>query len=616
MAARAAVRLMRRIRLTLTGVSDNSFPVLSRLYVTIGNVRCTNLNPISNGNTTVLVCNSINEYTALVTGAWLPVVIYDLISLQQSEPAYLVSFTSPSLLAIASVTGCAGDSTTPSLRTGGCDIAGTITLNGSNFVAADGSSPWRLSVGIANSFAPNLPINTYIVDANTVQLPLSLVWTLISSYVTTPSTDVTLYVLHGTQVAGPVVVTIPTPPITVRALTGCGTTGAGLNLTLSGCSPGVSQITIRGTSFSSAILVTVGGQPCTLTSSTATSVVCVVPVPLAAVKDAVYDLFIRNFAGNVTLPAAISYTTNPTIVSVTSPFCPPDFAYPYTNAPIPLYCSAYAQLTLVGVYFQDLSTLTVNITAGYSDQALTCGNLTYESSTDLTCTLPAPPSRSFAQSIHGITAWENATFASNTFRAYLYTVPEVQPNIVAIQGCSSVDSRTRVVSGCRVGDVISVVGSGFVSIGSNTQVQLWADGEVFLCAAPRLLNSSLITCMLPYMPAMAVDTVIPVRIANMNGQQSNWLVAVNYNAATADSTSAANDSRFIITLAVLLPVVTVLIVLLIISLITRKSSFGGKWQQHEQQGSHSGGWRRQSDEKEDSRLEMSGVSVDSSAGRL
>ena len=503
--------------LTIVG---RQFPSVLQMYVTVGGVRCQNPY-LAWLNSSQLLCAVSNEYASLVVGTWLPVVIVDLFRLQQSPPAYLVQYGPPVYPTLTSITGCSGDSPTPSLTTTNCNISNTLTISSSANFSSDWSINQQIVVGVLGvSLGPynRLPFNYYVVGG-VVQLPMSLVFSQIQSSITTASTDVLLYMLVGSQILGPLTVTIPTRPLAVTQLTGCGSSSP--NFTLAGCNPGVSVISLQGVSFMSVVSVSVGGQPCVVLTSASTFVTCTLPIIYGMQGGLGYDLTLSNFAGNITLPAAITYTTNPTIVSVTSPFCPPDFAWPYPSAPVPLYCSAYAQLTLVGVYFQDLSTLTVNITAS-NQPPLTCGNLTYQSSDELTCTLPAA-SRSFALATpHGITAWENSTFPSNTFRANVYTVADYQPNIAYVQGCVSADSATRVVSGCQAGDGITLVGTNFVPFSVNTQVQLWVDNDVFLCGTPLLVSSTVLTCVLPSMPLLTVDTILPIRIANMNKQQSNW----------------------------------------------------------------------------------------------
>ena len=594
--------------LTITGSSDWS--AYQRLYVTVGNRRCTGPN-LAAGSPNVLTCSIPSEYAAVTYGTWLPVIVRDLIAQQESPAAYLVQFAPPISPTLTSVTGCLGDSLTSSLSTIGCNKTSVLTLLGADFVS--GGRTWLLSSAVVGSTSLTTFVATH-VDDNTITIPVSALLSIFR--LTGLSTVLTLYLFlnNVNQFMGPVIVTIPTPPLAVTSLSGCrGMPGAltqSVNLTLAGCNPGASILTITGVSFSSTVTVTVGDQPCALQMVTATAIQCTLPTVTGVQAGFAYDLFVSDTLGNATVTGAIIYTTNPTIIAITSPFCPPDFAPP-TNAPVALYCSAYSQLTLVGVYFQDLSTLQVNITAS-NLQPLVCDNLAYLTSTELTCTLPAA-SILFAQSgPHGLTVWENATFPSNTFRSYLYTAPNNQPNIASIQGCATVNTATRVVSGCAAGDRITVVGSDFVAFSGNAQVQLWADGEIFVCSAPRVLSSTQLTCSLPYLPALTVGSAVPIRIANLNGRQSNWLVAINYNVDSSEqsnSQSASSDARFIVTLSVLLPIIAILIALLVAAAIMiRHTSTHSKPQgSNEQQNNR---WLRQSDFKEDSRVQMSDVHLD------
>ena len=591
---------------TLT-IVGSSFPSASQLYVTVGTVRCIVPSIVRGTNSTTLQCYIPNEFTSVAFDQWLPVVVIDAIGLQQGVPASLIQFAAPVYPTITAVTGCPGDGVNGALSTNGCTLTSTVTLVGSGFVPDRLS--WQMSVGVTGTTLsnPRTPITAYIVDSDTIEIPTSLLYTIIGTSITSQSTSISLYVLHSGTIVGPVQITIPTPPLSVSAVIGCGAS-SNANLTVVGCNPGVSVITVQGVSFSSVMTVTVAGQPCVLISYTSTSLQCTLPVVYGLQPNVGYDLFIGNFAGNITIPAAVSYTSYPTIVSVTSPFCPPDFAWS-NSGPAPLYCSAYAQLTLVGVYFQDLSTLTVNITgASRTQQPLSCGNLTYQSASELTCTLPAV-STLFAQyKPHTVQIWENSTFASNAYQTVLYTDTIQQPNLVSVQGCVSVDAVTRVASGCQVGDVITLNGANFVANTINTQVQLWSDGDVFQCSVPRVLSRTQMTCVLPYLPLLAVDSVVPVRIGNMNGMQSNWLVAINFNVASTAASSS--DTRFIISLAVLVPLVAVLLVALGVVVLKRTGSGKQDGVEQQQVGGRSQGWARHSDEKEESGLQMSGVDVD------
>ena len=593
-------------QLTILGTN---FPSDSyQLYITVGRVRC--ISPYG-GSTAIsrVMCAIPAEYQALQFDQWLPVVVMDASSLQQSPPAYLVQFTaSPVLPLVSAVSGCSGDGASGALSTSGCDLSSVVTISGSGFVN-DGTQ-WRLSVALAGSTTSvnQLSIFTFTASGTQITVPTSQLYSIIAPSITQLVNVVTLYVRHGTWLVGPVQITIPTTPLSVTRVLGCAA-GANANFTVVGCAPGVSTLTIQGVSFLSATTVTVAGLPCAITSYQSTSLVCLLPTPVGLQPGVAYDLFIQNFAGNVSLPGAVRYTFYPTIVAVTSPFCPPDFAFSGTSGSAPLFCSAYAQLTLVGVYFQQLSTLTVNISSASALlPALTCGNLSYQSSTELTCTLPAPGPE-YAQYQNYIQIWENATFASNRWATRLYTELLQQPNLVSVSGCASVDAVTRVASGCQAGDVLTLLGSNFAAGSTPVQVQLWSDGEAFLCSSPSIVSRAQMTCVLPFLPLLAVDSVVPVRIANMRQMQSNWLVAVSF--APASTGQSSNDTNFIVSLAVLVPLVAALLLVLALLLHSRRASKLSGGGQHTST-SGGAGWSRHSDEKEVevSGLQMSGVSVD------
>ena len=144
----------------------------------------------------------------------------------------------------------------------------------------------------------------------------------------------------------------------------------------------------------------------------------------------------------------------------------------------------------------------------------------------------------------------------------LYSNPLSDPRLDSIQGCVTQVSSTRSVSGCSIGDVITLLGANFVG-SLTTQVQVYDVGDAFICASPTVLSSSAMTCILPYTPTSAVDSVLPIRIWNMNGTASNWLVAIDYQSSKGPSSAGGSgDLRFILSLALLLPVIALLVTLL------------------------------------------------------
>ena len=246
-----------------------------------------------------------------------------------------------------------------------------------------------------------------------------------------------------------------------------------------------------------------------------------------------YDLVVSNFAATLTLSGAVSFTAHPTINSLTSQFCPPDFTP--RSGPLALYCAPYATLTIVGSFFSDLSTLSVQITSpgvsskGVPYTSLAATNVMFDSTNVLTCVLPDPGNWFAYSSYLNVQVLENATYSSNVVAAYLYYNAQSDPHITSIQGCSQPSPSTAGVAGCQVGDLITLVGVNFLA-SLSTQVQLFSQGDTFVCASARVLSSTAMTCLLPYMPGLLLDSVVPIRISNMNGRTSNWLVAVNYQS--------------------------------------------------------------------------------------
>ena len=585
----------------LTIVGSN-FPSTAGLLVAVGQERCVG----PSGPSTRIMCYIPDEVTAVQVGVWLPVTIIDTLQQQQSAPYYGVQFTQPGLITIASVTGCAGDgAASTALTTSQCNlVSDTLTLTGSGFVVDSPARQWLALLAVPASSATNVRLSlsaAWILNSTSMQIPASSLFASLLASAASPNLTTTLCLVHGNQLStncASVSATTPRPVVT--SISGC---APSLNGTISECTPGVSTLTVTGSWFLSPVTVTVAGEVCALLTSTQTFITCALPVVVGLVPNTYYDVVVSNFLSSVTLPASVAFTAHPTINSLTSQFCPPDFAA-RTAIPLALYCGPGDVLTIVGSFFSDLSSLAVQIsspsTYGAPAVQLTCGSLQFQSTNVLTCVLPTPPAdwQQYGSSLN-VVVWENSTYSSNVVQAALY-YGAADPHVSAVQGCAQSDTNTAGVAGCQVGDAVTLVGSNFAASlagSSPTQVQLYNQGDLFTCATPRVLSASALTCVLPYTIGVAVDSVLPIRIYNMNGRQSNWLVAINYQSLSI--AAATSDTRFVVAVSVLVPIVVLLLVVMAV-MCWRQSGLNAKL------GSGGMSWRRQRDAG-DSNLQMSDV---------
>ena len=552
------------VSLTITG---SNFPLLfAGLLVAIGPVRC--IHPSSSGSS--ISCYIPDEYTAVQYGQWLPVVIIDTVHQLQSPPFSLVMFNEPAHIVLSSVTGCAGDGLTGALSTSLCQLSSDVlTLTGSGFGTP---GVWQLAAQVLGSTAYRtlISLDSYIGNSSSFVVPVSSAIGSLLSLATGSNLTVNFCLIHDNQLSSScasISAEVPNPVVT--SLTGCGS--AGLNI--SSCNPGVSYLSLYGNYFLSPVVVTVGGENCALQSSQIQYLQCQLPIIPGFIPGLYYDVVVANSIGSFVLPAAVTFTAHPTIFSISSQFCPPDFSPPRVQ-PVALYCPANSTLTILGAFFSAATSLSVLITIPYVSGPLNCSNPQFQSSNVLTCTLPNPGNWVSFNPTYSVTVWENSSFPSNSIDTLLFYNPATDPHIFSVQGCQAQDPATQGVAGCQTGNQITVNGVNFVASSITTQLQIFSQGDIFLCASPRVLSSTQVTCLLPYLTTSAVDSVLPIRVANMAGRTSNWLIGINYQPLASTGSSSMSDTKFIIAMAVLLPVIVLL--LLAVAVLYWRGAAGGK----------------------------------------
>ena len=587
---------------TLTG---NGFPVQSfSILIRIGGANCEG-GAVS--ETTIACSVSGSLGSAAQYDTWLPVVVMDGPRQQQSATFLGVMFSTPAPVVLSSVSGCAGDGLSgDALHTSLCLYStDVLTIRGSGFSSPRAS--WLAVMTVLGSLSlQQVDVTANVVDSRSIVIPLSTLFQPLLASIVKPNSTATLCLsnTYSQLSTGCASIDWLSPLPVIIGLTGCNSSE--LSSAVSECLPGVSTLSVAGSYFPSSISVTAGGEQCAIVSQSQSGVECIAPVLPGLVANVGYELVLySDIADSISLPAAVSYTAHPAIVSVTSQYCPADYLYEAGSGPIALRCDVGDILTIVGSYFADLSTLAVQIDGmapaygpwggGYPQFTGLCDSLTFLSTTELTCVLPAFSQwGDSAATYFQVQVIENATYSSNAVDAVLYHRPG-QPHIVSVAGCAQSNATTRGVAGCRAGDNITLTGSGFVAGAPGTlQVQLYHNGDIFHCASPRVVSRTTLTCRLPLIASPPLlDTVAPIRVVKLGGSTSNWLVAVSYEPsplpANADC-SSATDSRYIVVLSVTVPVIVALL-LVVARLVTllRADKSGSLWQRHADDSSHSGG---------------------------
>ena len=350
-------------------------------------------------------------------------------------------------------------------------------------------------------------------------------------------------------------------PLNVTSLRGAGYCTAVAPLTLTDCVPG-EQLLISGQNLSQ-VTVIVGGADCIVRGTVFGSsyLPCILPALENFVPDQGYDVVLyQGSEVAVTLPAAVAFRQYPAVASITSQFCPANFA-PIPSKAFNLQCDPGALLTVIGRFFSPSEQLAV-LLSGSVISAAPCIDVHLLSSSALTCVLPALP-RATGLSVQVI---ENATSSSNKLAAWIYRDPSLDPVLYSVSGCEGLDAQTRGAVGCVTGATITLTGANFTggSIGASVDIFDVEAGVLYSCLSINVTSSTTIQCVLPYIPLQAQDgLVLPVRVHSASGT-SNWLLAVGYlSSLTGPSTteglvSASYRIAFFVCVSLLCAVVVVL----------------------------------------------------------
>jgi hypothetical protein len=148
-----------------------------------------------------------------------------------------------------------------------------------------------------------------------------------------------------------------------------------------------------------------------------------------------YDLVLTQGSVNVTqfnLASAIAFTARPSITSVTSQYCPPDWTLTYLKV---LLCPPGAVLTIVGTFFSPAEQLSVLVSlppgAFPPFPPIPCTDVALSSPTTLTCVLPAINNTSVQATLqsyaNNLQVYENATSYSELLPAALTAKASTSP---------------------------------------------------------------------------------------------------------------------------------------------------------------------------------------------
>ena len=345
-------------------------------------------------NNNVSDCVIFDGLSVLTTGVLLPVTAIDLVNQRQSAPYYGLQYAhAPPPLSLTSITGCAGDASSASpLTTSGCNaFTDIITLTGGPFIAfgAGVQQPWLALLYHSSTNISSVPV----VPANTSTLfiPAPLLSPPVDAGASDFTAPTTVCLTHYSRLSSScVTLSFKGPQPVVTSLSGCATQSTSPP-SVSGCVAGASVLTVSGSYFLSPMTVTVAGQLCSLIAVASTSLTCLLPAVDGFVAGVGYDLMLTNPAASVTLSAAVSFALHPTVSAVTSQYCPADYTAAAAGGalPVALYCTAGAQLTILGSYFTSLSS-SARVQLSSTLFNLSCANAQVLSDSVVTCWLPTP----------------------------------------------------------------------------------------------------------------------------------------------------------------------------------------------------------------------------------
>ena len=310
--------------------------------------------------------------------------------------------------------------------------------------------------------------------------------------------------------ASPVFITmafLPLPAVTRYLVYGGTATTTGNITTYSGCIPGQSLLNIQGR-YLFDVRVTVGGYECSTDRAVnpanyalPTQLVCTLDDQDALTPGLAYDIVISTDEGNVVVPQAIAYTSQPTLARILP--CWDDGGF-YPNFGFPVArCMSGDTLTIVGrrLVRSGLQLTGVSFQTFYAPPtSLNCSNPQIIDDETMTCvTLPNTEKDYIMTTSKVVAAW--GAYGSNMLATYPYDFLN-SPRILSIQGCgmTTTNSRALFLVGCQPGDPLTLTGYNLNVTGGTAVRSIRRESTnfaVFSCANVLVVNDSLVTCTLP-----------------------------------------------------------------------------------------------------------------------
>ena len=322
------------------------------------------------------------------------------------------------------------------------------------------------------------------------------------------------------------------PPPQISAITGinCLSSRAQIgSLTVinsTDCYPSFSLLSITG-AYLYTVPITVGGWPCLVnqynrdpTIAQGNLVVCLPTLDNSYTAGTLMDVTL-NRTVLVTAPAVVSFNSLPTIISLSAADCPGDATgwNTYTN----LKCAAGATITINGWNFLTDPVSTAALIIQLWDRThstfIQCLQLVIVNTENVTCVLPLPPDNSdaFEQFYFSGTAstsivlFYNQSFQSNVFPAGIYQSLNA-PTVNSVTGCTSTSPPSTAITGCQVGNILTLTGSNFI-VGSDVQY-----GTVWSCEQVNVVSWNQLTCVIKEMGSLSTGQAYPVVVTvHING---------------------------------------------------------------------------------------------------
>ena len=486
-------------QLTISGVAFRTGQLAS-----VGGQWCPIMRAVTNST---IVCSLRNQQSPLLLEALLPVTIIDLSSAQLSNTLMAVQFAQL-VPAITAVSGCGGES-----GSSDCDPAlDVLTISGSGF-----SAPLSLCFLDADyGQLVTVPLTrAQLVNGTLVQPLSSLPRFALGGMSAFNDAPFGVWLVAGYVQSNVVSLAFRALPLNVTSLTGCDESSGPLQTR--NCFSTDSLVLYGDNLYAPVSIAIADGGSCEVSTAGYGSVQCRLQMVAGAYDvDTPYDVVVNSGAAgrNVTLRAALTFTSAPTITALTSTFCPPDPAVITSSScscyssiaspslPTALRCAAGDVLTLLGARFVSSPSLTVMLSMagggvnGRTVPAL-CGNVSVLSNSAMTCVLPSAADSWNPSPVVTVQLQANGSQSSNVVPAVLFR-SSWQPAVEAVSGCAGQDGSTagRSAVGCLVGSTITVNGSSFLA---SMAVQLWDGelGELYSCVGVSVLSPSQLTCQLP-----------------------------------------------------------------------------------------------------------------------